>query len=791
MRRDDPGRHSGWDEGMRERVVVKEVPVERVVEKEVRVEVPKIVLQPIDVVREITVEVVNEVPKEIVREVPIIEIREVEVEVIKYVDREVIKEVEVVKEVPVEVIKYVEVEKIVEKIIEVPKIVEVEVQKIIEKEVVTPVEVIREVPVEVTKIVEKEVVMVVEKEVPAEVVKEVVKEVYREVIKEVEVEGSNYQDDVPLKPKPPDNPTSALPEVLLQSVPIEIIRDVVRGVNAEHRAQNANANPAHLPPSGEQVRYMPYEVLREVEVVMPPPHQGYIPEPDRRLPENRPPPPRPHGAKAPPQPTVSKQRLAQLERMTSDATNRSVGGVAGSAHPGMAPPVRSIGGGNKPYSDAGRRMMRDEKGGRGVWDGGAAAALKETSGEARVGARWGAPPGGAPREERWESDAQRRERDARERAAAGDAKRLARAVREREIAAAGGGGGKAPAKAPSPRADVRAAFERYDRNRSGFLDYRELRNALEHMGYDVDEAAAAEVLRVYDDRPHDGKMDIGEFAQLVHDLAPRLGKGKKGGGGGGGGGAGSSSARLPPGSAAARAADVRSAFEYYDRNRSGFLDYRELRNALAHMGYEPTEAAAVEVLRAYDDRADGKMDVGEFTRLVGDLEGRRGGGKGGAKAPARASAATDKARADAREKRLRGEAARAAFKESDRNRSGYLDVRELRGALGQMGFDVSEAAAAEVLRAYDDKPDGLLDVHEFTKLVHDLEARKAAGGAKPKAAAAAGPSGGGGAARATSASVGRQTRARRLRVAGSPPLEGDESGEEEPPQRVAGPLSAW
>ena len=540
MRRDDPGRHSGWDEGMRERVVVKEVPVERVVEKEVRVEVPKIVLQPIDVVREITVEVVNEVPKEIVREVPIIEIREVEVEVIKYVDREVIKEVEVVKEVPVEVIKYVEVEKIVEKIIEVPKIVEVEVQKIIEKEVVTPVEVIREVPVEVTKIVEKEVVMVVEKEVPAEVVKEVVKEVYREVIKEVEVEGSNYQEDVPLKPKPPDNPTTALPEVLLQSVPIEIIRDVVRGVNAEHRAQNANANPAHLPPSGEQVRYMPYEVLREVEVVMPPPHQGYIPEPDRRLPENRPPPPRPHGAKAPPQPTVSKQRLAQLERMTSDATNRSVGGVAGSAHPGMAPPVRSIGGGNKPYSDAGRRMMRDEKGGRGVWDGGAAAALKETSGEARVGARWGAPPGGAPREERWESDAQRRERDARERAAAGDAKRLARAARERESAAAGGGGGKAPAKAPSPRADVRAAFERYDRNRSGFLDYRELRNALEHMGYDVDEAAAAEVLRVYDDRPHDGKMDIGEFAQLVHDLAPRLGRGKKGGGGGGGAGSWSS-----------------------------------------------------------------------------------------------------------------------------------------------------------------------------------------------------------------------------------------------------------
>ena len=150
---------------------------------------------------------------------------------------------------------------------------------------------------------------------------------------------------------------------------------------------------------------------------------------------------------------------------------------------------------------------------------------------------------------------------------------------------------------------------------------------------------------------------------------------------------------------------------------------------------------------------------------------RRGAaaGKGGAKAPARASAATDKARADAREKRLRGEAARAAFKESDRNRSGYLDVRELRGALGQMGFDVSEAAAAEVLRAYDDKPDGLLDVHEFTKLVHDLEARKAAGGAKPKAAAAGGRRR---RRRAGDVGVGRAADARaRLRVAGSPPLE--------------------
>ena len=41
---------------------------------------------------------------------------------------------------------------------------------------------------------------------------------------------------------------------------------------------------------------------------------------------------------------------------------------------------------------------------------------------------------------------------------------------------------------------------------------------------------------------------------------------------------------------------IRLAFAAFDRNRSGFLDYRELRNALRHMGFVDTtlgEAAAV------------------------------------------------------------------------------------------------------------------------------------------------------------------------------------------------------
>ena len=54
---------------------------------------------------------------------------------------------------------------------------------------------------------------------------------------------------------------------------------------------------------------------------------------------------------------------------------------------------------------------------------------------------------------------------------------------------------------------------------------------------------------------------------------------------------------------------MRAAFARFDRNRSGFLDYRELRNALTHMGLDLSTSTAVELVRAYDDYPDGKLDI--------------------------------------------------------------------------------------------------------------------------------------------------------------------------------------
>ena len=77
---------------------------------------------------------------------------------------------------------------------------------------------------------------------------------------------------------------------------------------------------------------------------------------------------------------------------------------------------------------------------------------------------------------------------------------------------------------------------------------------------------------------------------------------------------------------AARDDEIKAAFEFFDRNRSGHLEHRELRNALAHLRCDTGGAAAVEALRPYDNKPDGRLDLQGFERVVREMEARRGVG---------------------------------------------------------------------------------------------------------------------------------------------------------------------
>jgi hypothetical protein len=81
----------------------------------------------------------------------------------------------------------------------------------------------------------------------------------------------------------------------------------------------------------------------------------------------------------------------------------------------------------------------------------------------------------------------------------------------------------APPRPPPANASPRllAAFQQSDADRSGFIGFRGLRDALRFYGYDLNAEQSKSLLRRYDDG--DAKLDVVEFAQVVADTRALLG----------------------------------------------------------------------------------------------------------------------------------------------------------------------------------------------------------------------------------------------------------------------------
>ena len=154
-----------------------------------------------------------------------------------------------------------------------------------------------------------------------------------------------------------------------------------------------------------------------------------------------------------------------------------------------------------------------------------------------------------------------------------------------------GGGGTTDAR-------VRAAFERFDSDRNGKIDARELREALQHLGVAADDTQARRVLARYD-ADRNASLDLGEFGKLVTELIEYQGGGTTPG-------------VIPP--------EVRQAFAQFDRDRNGSIDAHELLDALKALGINAGESQASAILRQYDADSNKSLDVDEFARLVRDIK---------------------------------------------------------------------------------------------------------------------------------------------------------------------------
>ena len=262
---------------------------------------------------------------------------------------------------------------------------------------------------------------------------------------------------------------------------------------------------------------------------------------------------------------------------------------------------------------------------------------------------------------------------------------------------------RTPAKAAPD--DALDAFRRYDRDGSGDIDVSELRDALRGMGLPTDTAQAATVLAKYD-ADRSGRLELPEFRRLVDELK-----------------------RFQEGQTAASASrdDVLDAFERYDTDGSGDIDVLELRSALTDMGLSVDTTQAAAVLAKFDKDRSGGLQLPEFRLVVEELRSFQGK----ARSPPRSvrehgSSARPLARAADTHPTAAPDAVEEAFTRYDGDRSGDIDVFELRGALQAMGLDTDTEEAATLLARFDTDRSGRLELKEFRTLVGELKQFQAA-----------------------------------------------------------------
>lgn len=205
-------------------------------------------------------------------------------------------------------------------------------------------------------------------------------------------------------------------------------------------------------------------------------------------------------------------------------------------------------------------------------------------------------------------------------------------------------------------ADLRSLFDRYDRDRSGYITFDELRNMYNEMGTPISDPALAYLQNTYD-KNKDGRLSYPEFYEFVTGKpygstvtsgpvyttqtyttgvpvytsstqtytstgpvhytttgASRVVVNQ------GSYNPAAYSTQWNPAwvSSFSRygATDLKSLFDRYDRDRSGFITFDELRNMYNELGTPISDSALAYLQNTYDRNKDGRLSYPEFHEFV-------------------------------------------------------------------------------------------------------------------------------------------------------------------------------
>lgn len=64
---------------------------------------------------------------------------------------------------------------------------------------------------------------------------------------------------------------------------------------------------------------------------------------------------------------------------------------------------------------------------------------------------------------------------------------------------------------------------------------------------------------------------------------------------------------------------IKSAFEYFDKDRSGHIDLEELSHTMDRLGYDLSYEEVAQILSRFDADNNGQISFDEFAQFIGSL----------------------------------------------------------------------------------------------------------------------------------------------------------------------------
>ncbi|PWN23072.1 putative CDC31-spindle pole body component, centrin [Microstroma glucosiphilum] len=137
--------------------------------------------------------------------------------------------------------------------------------------------------------------------------------------------------------------------------------------------------------------------------------------------------------------------------------------------------------------------------------------------------------------------------------------------------------------------------------------------------------------------------------------------------------------------------EIKEAFELFDTDKDGAVDYHELKVAMRALGFDLKKAEVLKLLREYDRRGEGLMEWEDFSKIMGDR-----------------IAARDPL-----------EEIRRAFALFDDDNTGKISVKNLRRVAKELGEQLDEDELQAMIDEFDLDQDGEINEQEFIQIMMD------------------------------------------------------------------------